>query len=146
MDKRKLERETSRVRMQMEQTFEKAAPIMTADEVIQNRIMCKVWQPGAHEVGEVYTTPDGQPWYCYADYDNAVYPDIVPGSTAWPTFNKPYHGTTPETALPFVAPTHAEDRYKAGEYMIWTDGTVQLCVRDTTYGLDYDPNAWEGQA
>lgn len=137
--------EARTLRKQMETTFEKAAPAMTADEVIANRVMCKAWTAGKHTVGEVYMV-DGQPWQCYQDYDNAVYPDIVPGSTAWPTFNKPYHGTTPETALPFVAPTHAEDRYKDGEYMIWTDGTLQLCVRDTAYGPDNDPNAWEVQA
>lgn len=134
--------EARNLRKQMEATFEKAAPVMTADEVIQNKVMCKAWEKGKHTVGEVYMV-DGQPWQCYQDYDNAVYPDIVPGSTAWPTFNKPYHGTTPETALPFVEPTHAEDRYRSGEYMIWADGTLQLCVRDTAYGPDNDPNAWE---
>ena len=136
-------REATELRSQMETVFEKAAPAMTADEVITNRVMCKVWKTGKHTAGEVYTTPDGQPWNCYQDYDNAVYPDIVPGSAAWPTFNKPYHGTTPETALPFVAPTHSQDIYKAGEYMIWTDGTVQRCVRDTSYSPEHDPNAWE---
>ena len=134
------------MRAQIEGLFEKAAPTMTANEVIQNRVLCKAWAKGKHSVGEVYTTPDGQPWSCYQDYDNAVYPDIVPGSTAWPTFNKPYHGTTPETALPFVQPTHSQDIYKSGEYMIWTDGTLQLCVRNTSYSPEYDPNAWDGQA
>ena len=142
MDKLKLERETNRVRAQMEQTFEKAAMSMTADEVIQNRTMCKEWKAGKHTAGEVYVV-DGQPWNCYQAYDNAVYPDIVPGSTAWPTFNKPYHGTTPETALPFVAPTQSQDIYKAGEYMIWTDGVMKKCIRNTSFGPDNDPGAWE---
>lgn len=133
------------LRAQMESTFEKATLNMTADEVIQNRVLCKPWKPGKHSVGEVYTV-NGQPWSCYQAYDNAVYPDIVPGSAAWPTFNKPYHGTTPETALPFVQPSHSQDIYKSGEYMIWTDGTVKKCVRDTAYSPEHDPNAWEGQA
>ena len=130
------------LRYQIETVFEKAAHIMTADEVIQNRNMCKAWENGKHTVGEVYMV-DGQPWNCYQAYDNDVYPDIVPGSAAWHTFNKPYHGTTPETALPFVAPTHAEDIYKAGEYMIWTDGVMKKCVLNTSYGPDNDQNAWE---
>lgn len=133
------------LRAQMETTFEKAAPNMTNDEVIQSRVLCKPWKPGKHSVGEVYTA-DGQPWSCYQAYDNTVYPGIVPGSAAWPTFNKPYHGTTPETALPFVRPTHSQDIYKSGEYMVWTDGTVKKCVRDTAYSPEHDPNAWEGQA
>ena len=136
-------KEAYAMRAQIEGLFEKAAPTMTADEVIQNRVLCKAWAKGKHSVGEVYTTPDGQPWSCYQAYDNAVYPDIFPGSTAWPTFNKPYHGTTPETALPFVQPTHSQDIYKSGEYMIWTDGTLRLCVRDTSYSPEHDPNAWE---
>lgn len=135
-------REAEELRVQMEATFEKAAPVMTNDEVITNRVMCKVWAAGKHTVGEVYTTGE-QLWQCIQDYDNAVYPDIVPGGAAWGTFHKPYHGTTKETAMPWVAPTGAHDMYLAGEYMIWIDGTVQLCVRDTAYGPDYDPNAWE---
>ena len=135
-------KEAKAMRASMEQTFAKAAPSMTADEVIQNRVLCKAWTAGKHSVGEVYMVVD-QPWSCYQDYDNAVHPDIVPGSTAWTTFNKPYHGTTPETALPFVQPTHSQDIYKSGEYMIWTDGTLRLCVRDTSYSPEHDPNAWE---
>lgn len=136
--------EAAALRTQMEAVYQLATPSMTPDEVIQNRVMCKVWQPGYHVIGEVYSV-DGQPWYCYADYDNDIYPDVVPGSTAWPTFNKPYHGTTPETALPFVQPTHSQDIYKSGEYMIWTDGTLKKCIRNTSFGPDDDPNAWEAQ-
>ena len=55
----------------------------------------------------------------------------------------PAYGTTPETALPWVAPTHSGDIYKTGEYMIWTDDAVKKCIRDTSFGPDYDPNAWE---
>ena len=37
----------------------------------------------------------------------------------------------------------AHDMYRTGEYMIWTDGTTQHCTRDTAYGPDGDPTAWE---
>ena len=137
-------REMAELRGQMETVFEKAAPVMTADEVITNRVMCKAWAEGKHTAGEVYEA-DGQIWQCIQDYDNAVYPDIIPGGAAWGTFHKPYHGTTTETAMPWVAPTGAHDIYKDGEYMIWTDGTVQRCVRDTAYGPDSDFDAWEVQ-
>ena len=135
-------REAEELRVQMETTFEKAAPVMTADEVITNRVMCKMWMPGVHTVGEVYSTGE-QLWQCIQDYDNAVYPDIIPGNPAWNTFHKPYHGTTKETAMPWVAPTGAHDMYLAGEYMIWVDGTVQKCLSDTPYSpVDYAA-AWE---
>lgn len=130
-------REAEELRVQMETTFEKAAPVMTNDEVITNRVMCKAWAEGKHTAGEVYEA-DGQIWQCIQDYDNAVYPDIIPGGAAWNTFHKPYHGTTKETAMPWVAPTGAHDMYLAGEYMIWIDGTVQKCLSDTPYSpVDY---------
>ena len=44
------------------------------------------WVEGQHAVGEVYTAR-GQVWECIQGYDNAVYPDIVPGGTAWGTGN-----------------------------------------------------------
>lgn len=136
--------EAKTLRSQMETTFAKAAPVMTADEVIQNRILCKVWTAGKHTAGEVYSTLD-QIWQCIQDYDNAVYPDIIPGGSAWATFHKPYHGTTPETALPWVAPTGAHDMYLTGELMVWTDGLIYKCLSDTAYNpVDYAP-AWEVQ-
>lgn len=135
-------REAEELRVQMETTFEKAAPVMTNDEVITNRVLCKMWMPGVHTVGEVYSTGE-QLWQCIQDYDNAVYPDIMPLNAAWGTFHKPYHGTTKETAMPWVAPTGAHDVYLAGEYMIWIDGTIQKCLSDTPYSpVDYAA-AWE---
>ena len=35
------------------------------------------------------------------------------------------------------------DGYKAGEYMIWTDGTVKKCVQDTNFSPEEYPQAWE---
>lgn len=40
-------------------------------------------------------------------------------------------------------PTGAHDMYKAGEYMIWTDGTVKKCVQDTNFSPEDYPQAWE---
>lgn len=33
--------------------------------------------------------------------------------------------------------------YHAGEYMIWTDGTIQRCKQDTNYSPEEYPQAWE---
>lgn len=134
--------EAKALRTQMETTFAKAAPVMTNDEVIQNRVLCKVWKPGVHTIGEVYSTGDTI-WQCIQDYDNAVYSDIIPGNAAWGTFHKPYHGATKETAMPWVAPTGAHDMYLSGEYMIWEDGLIYKCLSSTAYSPDEYGGAWE---
>ena len=100
------------------------------------------WSPGEHAVGDIYCA-DGQVWECYAAYDNAVYPDIKPGNSAWHTFNRPLHGTSPETARHYVAPTGAHDMYHAGEYMIYTDGKLYVCAQDTAYSPSDYAAAWE---
>lgn len=97
------------------------------------------WAPGNHAKGAIYNAV-GQTWECYQAYDNAVYPDIVTGNAAWFTFNRPLHGKSPETARPWVKPTHAEDIYRNGECMIWTDGTTRRCT--APYGTDYSPEEY----
>ena len=81
-------------------------------------------------------------WECIQGYDNAVYPDIVPGGTAWGTFHRPLHATAPEQARPFVAPTGAHDIYKAGEYMTLGE-TLYKCLQDTAYSPTEYADAWE---
>ena len=116
----------------------------TDDKRIRASALYEDWAAGAHAVGDIYNA-DGQTWECFQAYDNAVYPDIVPGAAAWYTFNRPLHGTSPETARPWVAPTHAEDIYRNGEYMIWTDGTTKRCVaaNGTNFSPDEYPAGWE---
>ena len=99
------------------------------------------WEPGKHAVNDTYNA-DGQTWECFQAYDNAVYPDIRPGEAAWYTFNRPLHGTTPETARPFVPVQGAHDMYRAGEYMT-LDGVLWRCVMDTNFGPEEYPGAWE---
>ena len=87
------------------------------------------------------------PW---ASLGNAVRPTTPlltrtspPEGEAWRTFWIPFHGTTPKTALPFVQPTMAEDQYKTGEMMIWTDGKVYRATMDTPYSPEEQGDAWE---
>ncbi len=101
------------------------------------------WTAGAHAAGELYTAR-GQVWECIQGYDNAVYPDIVPGGAAWGTFHRPLHATTPEQARPFVQPTGAHDIYKAGEYMT-LEGVLYKCLTDTAYSPVEYAAAWEVQ-
>lgn len=113
----------------------------TADERILCAALYPVWAAGVHAQGDIYTV-DGDPWECIQNYDNGVYPDISPGNAAWHTFNRPYHGTTLETARNFVQPTGAHDMYKAGEWMIY-GGKAYKCLSDTAYGPGDYYAAWE---
>jgi hypothetical protein len=114
----------------------------TDDKRIRASGLYPEWQEGKHAKGDIYNA-DGQTWECYQEYDNATYPDIRPGESAWYTFNRPLHGTTPETARPFVPVQGAHDMYRAGEYMVWTDGKTYRCKEDTNFSPEDYPQAWE---
>ena len=114
------------------------------------------WTLGKYAVGDIRNT-GGQAWECFQAHDNATYPDITPDSAAWFTFWRPLHGKTPETARPFVPVQGSHDMYRAGEYMIWTDGaapsaesgapqsTVYRCIAPdgTNFSPADYPQAWE---
>lgn len=117
----------------------------TDDKRIRASGLYQEWKEGAHAEGDIYNA-EGQTWECYQAYDNAEHPDIRPGESAWYTFNRPLHGTTPETARPFVPVQGAHDMYHAGEYMIWTDGSIQRCKEDTNFSPEDYPQAWEEAA
>lgn len=100
------------------------------------------WSAGKYEAGDIRNS-GGQTWECFQAHDCAVYPDIKPGTAAWFTFWRPLHGKSPETARPFVPVQGAHDMYRAGEYMVWTDGRIKRATQDTAYSpADYPP-AWE---
>lgn len=122
-----------------------AASVATDTERITISVLYPDWAAGAHTVGEIYNA-GGQTWECYAAYDNAIYPDVQPGNAAWYTFNRPLHGTTAETARPFVQPIGAHDMYRAGECMIWADGKTYRCKTDTAYSPADYAAAWEVMA
>lgn len=113
----------------------------TADEVIMCSALYDEWMPGKHVAGDIFSV-DGDIWECFQNYDNAVYPDIAPGGSAWVTFNRPFHGTSRETARNFVHPTGAHDVYKAGEWAV-QDGKFTKANQDTAYSLAEYPQAWD---
>lgn len=118
--------------------------IDTDDKRLRASGLYEDWAPGRYAAGDIRNAK-GQTWECFRDHDNATYPDINPDNAAWYTFWRPLHGKSPETAQPYVPVQGAHDMYRAGEYMIWTDGTTRHCTRDTAYGPDGDPAAWEVQ-
>lgn len=133
--------EAKAMRVSMEAMYQAQSASMDTDQQISNRFMAPAWAPGDHKAGEIYCTTPDNVWKCRQAYNNSVYPDIKPDSSAWYTFNIPLHGTTPETALPYVPPKEAESRYRTGEYMIY-NGATYMCVRDTAYSPDDDASAW----
>lgn len=94
-----------------------------------------------YEVGAVRTHPvTGYPRECMTAYDGAVQQDwTIDTPSVW----KPGHSRKKEYALPWEAPTGAHDMYKAGEYMVWTDGNTYRCKQDTNFGPEDYPQAWE---
>ena len=113
----------------------------TADEISMCSALYGERQHGKHVAGDGFCV-GGEPWECFQNYDNAVYPDIKPGNSAWYTFNRPFHGTSRETARNFVHPTGAHDVYKAGEWAV-QDGKFTKANQDTAYSLAEYPQAWD---
>lgn len=111
------------------------------DERIQVSGLYDTWKPGKYEVGDI-RNHGGQTWECFQEHDNAVYPDIRPGNSAWFTFWRPLHGKSPETARPFAAVQGAHDMYKAGEYAVY-GGALYHCISDTAYSPEEYAAAWE---
>lgn len=119
---------------------------MGADDTITVAALYDDWTDGSYQVGDIrlaWYNGSHQPWKCRQKHDTATYPDITPDGSAWRTFWIPFHGTTPETAQDWIAPTMAEDQYKAGEYTIWTDGNTYRCKENTAYSPEEYAQAWE---
>ena len=119
---------------------------LTADQTIGFSVLYPEWSLGTYKTGDIRLATYGrthQPWKCRQDHDTDTYPDITPEGSSWRTFWIPFHGTTPETAQAWIAPSGAHDQYEAGEYMIWTDGNTYLCKQATVYTPEEYARAWE---
>ena len=103
-------------------------------------VMARPWTPGAYAVGDVRVY-GGVPYRCVQAHDSSANPGWTPDAT--PALWMQYHGTTPETARPWVAPAGAHDVYRAGEYMIWTDGQMYKCLQNTNFSPVEYARAWE---
>ena len=110
------------------------------DAAIAAKDIYRVWSPGVYVVGDVRKHGDNLFMCCQA-HDSTANEDWSPDAVPALWFS--YHGTTQATALPWVKPSGAHDMYNAGEYMIYTDGIVYLCLSDTAYSPDEYAGAWE---
>ena len=111
-----------------------------AAEVNGHMAAIRKWRPGAYTVGDVRMHA-GIPYKCVQAHDSTANPGWTPEAT--PALWMQYHGTTPESARPWIAPTGAHDMYKAGEYTIWTDGKTYKAKMDTAYSPADYPQAWD---
>ena len=109
-------------------------------EINDNMVAIRPWKPGAYVVGDVRMYY-GIPYKCVQGHDSTVTTDWTPEDA--PALWMQYHGTTVETARPWIAPTGAHDMYKKGEYMIWTDGLTYHCLSNTNYSPAEYAQAWE---
>ena len=116
--------------------------IDTDDKRIRASGLYEDWAEGSYQVGDIRNAK-GQTWECFQAHDNATYPDINPDNAAWYTFWRPLHGTSPETARPFVPVQGSHDMYRTGEYMIYTDGLTYRCKQDTNFSPEDYAQAWE---
>ena len=103
-------------------------------------ILARIWAPGIYAVGDVREY-NGVPYKCVQGHDSTQNPDWTPD--AEPALWMQYHGTSPETARPWVAPAGAHDIYRAGEYMIWMDEQMYKCLQDTNFSPAEYAQAWE---
>ena len=122
-------------------------PLMTelvkgkpADLIIRSSEFILPWSQGKYIIDEVRMW-DGQPKRCCQAHDSTANSAWTPAvASLW----SPFHGTSRETALPWLKPTGAHDMYRADEYMVFTDGRTYCCMQDTAYSPSEYPQAWEG--
>lgn len=122
------------------------APKDTEEKMLLSGLY-ETWELGKYEIGDIRNYA-GQTWECHQAHDNSIYPDITPDNAqTWATFWKPLHGTSKETARPWVKPwAGTTDMYRTGEYMVYTDGKIYKCLSDTVYSPEEYAQAWEVQA
>ena len=111
---------------------------------IQCMALFPVWKRGNYVVGDVRTDSDtGYPYECIVAHDS-----ITNTGDDWTIKNRAlwsaWHSRKKEYALPWEKPeTGTSGIYHVGEYMIWTDGTVKKCLRDTNFSPEEYPADWE---
>ena len=108
-------------------------------EINENPAAIRLWHEGPFEVGDVRMY-EGNPYKCVQAHDSTGNPAWNPAAA--PALWMQYHGTSVETARPFIHPTGAHDMYLAGEYAIFDDG-IKRATMNTSFSPDEYPAAWE---
>ena len=111
----------------------------TDDVIVEMLKYIPEWTQGKYIIGDVRKY-NGQPKICSQAHDstnNATYNPTV--ANLW----SPYHAKSKEHALPWIAPTGAHDIYKAGEWMVFTDGSTYKCLSNTDRSPTEYAQAWK---
>lgn len=109
-------------------------------EINTNPAIIRAWMPGVFALGDVRMY-EGAPYRCVQAHDGTQNPEWTPDIT--PSLWMQYHGTSADTARAWITPAGAHDMYKAGEYMLWTDGVIYKCIVDTVYSPVEYAIAWQ---
>ena len=110
----------------------------SASEINGNISAIRKWMPGVYSIGDVRVY-EGVPYKCVQAHDSSANADWTPPSV--PALWMQYHGTSKDTARPWVQPQGAHDQYLVGEWMIY-HGAYYECVQNTVYTPDQYANAW----
>ena len=109
------------------------------NEINEYMEILREWKPALYSIGDVRLY-EGTPYKCIQAHDSTGNETWNPSvASLW----MQYHGTSVETARPWVTPTGAHDMYLAGEYMIWTDGFTYKCLSNTNFSPADYALAWE---
>lgn len=113
----------------------------SAAAINENAAAIRVWRAeGDYVRGDVRIDPtDGVPYW--AMHDNGKTTGQVHQPSVSPTVWVHCHGTSPETARPFVAEGH--NPYNMGHYCM-ENGAVFVCMQDgNVFAPSVYPSAWE---
>lgn len=138
---RPLTNEDKVVLFKIRKILDKYYPFILEDPVAINEAIegMRLWVPGVYAVNDVARYND-IPYKCVQAHDSTNNAEWTPPSV--PALWMEYHGTSKETARDWIAPTGAQDMYKKGEWMIFTDGKYYECLSDTTYSPTDLASAW----
>lgn len=136
---KKQEKHLVQIRKAMDNALVTIVEKGTTEEINAVTAIIRPWVPGVYYIGDVRVEND-IPYKCVQTHDSSVNIEWTPSLT--PSLWMQYHGTSVDTARPWLTPTGAHDMYKVGEYMIWTDEAVYECAVDTIYDPEVYPQAW----
>lgn len=118
----------------------------SAAAINENAAALRVWlagtadKPQSYKRSDIRIDPaDGVPYWAIHDHTSYAGAELQPHVT--PTIWAHCHGTTPETARPFVAESY--NLYMTGHYCT-ENGITHRCKQDmTVYPPSVYPDAWE---
>lgn len=108
-------------------------------EINENPAAIRPWKPGVYVIGDVRMYED-IPHKCVQAHDSTLNEAWTPAvASLW----MQYHGTSKETARPWIAPTGAHDAYQSGEFAIY-NGSIYECMMDgNVFSPDTHPAGWK---